>query len=87
MQLWRDPEKAAENRERLREAVADLKAETQKAKTQTATNQDIGSRISRLGWKLTVLFTVPLVLTALFGVVGVAVSVLFIFLYFASRKA
>jgi len=61
--------------------MADLKqAWNEVGKKDDDTKEDMGKKISRIGWKLTVGITVPMILTALFGVLGFIVgAIIFIF--------
>ncbi|MBT9131360.1 MAG: hypothetical protein DDT41_01665 [candidate division WS2 bacterium] len=57
-----------------KKAITEIKDNLDKEKSGGSKFQDIGKKISGVGWKLTLMFTIPIILTLLFGMVGMVIG-------------
>jgi hypothetical protein len=99
---WRDPDwwfgrSAAQlarreaAREEFRSARAELRQTWQESarvdpSARQASARSVGGRIGAIGWTLTIVVTLPIVATAYFGPIGLAVAIVIVVLLLAGRR-
>ncbi|MDQ0254941.1 putative membrane protein [Evansella vedderi] len=92
--VWNPFKKAYWTKENLgidKASLDKVKAEMKQAKEESASTQakanDAGKKISGIGWKLTLMLTIPLILTVFFGVVGMVIgAIIFLLTLFSLFK-
>ena len=69
-----------------KEKIQQAKAEYQQAEADRKAGKGLAGKLSKWGLHLTILLTVPMLLTALLGPLGTVIAVVIVIAYFASRK-
>jgi hypothetical protein len=68
----------AEERQKVKEAFAEIGKENK--------GEKVGKKVSSIGWKLTWMITIPILLTAFFGIIGMIIGAIIFLIGLASFK-